>query len=58
MAIGEFKTKQEEKLFYALNELIAHCVDSIGLPKKPTTKQIKAALDVLTKFKKQSNPKK
>lgn len=54
MAIKDFKTKQEEKLFLALQKLIRNCVDTIGIPKTPTIKQLRSAQDVLFKYERQS----
>jgi len=36
-----------QALIQAYNRLLCACVDSIGLPKKPTGKQLKNALDAL-----------
>ena len=48
----KFVTKQEEKLFRALQTLIGNCVDSIGFPKKPTVTQLKKAGDALRNYEK------
>jgi hypothetical protein len=50
-----FVTKQEEKLYRALQKLIENCITGTGLPKKPTAKQLRTAGDVLTKYEKYSN---
>jgi hypothetical protein len=45
-----FTTKQEEKLFRALQTLLSNSVDSIGLPKKATVKQLHRANKALTDY--------
>jgi len=50
-----FVTKQEEKLFRALQTLLGNCVDSVGLPKRPTAKQLKKADETLTKYEHYAN---
>jgi hypothetical protein len=41
---------KEQKLVKAFNELICNCVDRVGLPKKPTLKQIKKAYASLNEY--------
>lgn len=48
----QFITKQEEKLFRALQTLLHHSVDSIGHPKKATIKQIHKATRALYDYEK------
>jgi hypothetical protein len=45
-----FITKQEAKLYKALQLLIHNSVDSIGLPKRATVKQLQKANKVLTDY--------
>lgn len=45
-----FVTKQEEKLFKALDKLLCNNIDSIGLPKKATVKQLREAQKALTNY--------
>lgn len=45
-----FATKQEEKLFRALQSLLHNSVDKIGLPKKATIKQLMKAKRALTDY--------
>ena len=45
-----FTTKQEEKLFKALQTLLINSVDSVGLPKKATAKQLHMANKALTDY--------
>lgn len=49
-----FATKWEKKLYGALMGLSGNCVDGIGIPKKPTVKQLKKALEVINKYDKYS----
>lgn len=39
-----------EKLLRDYHILLGHCVDSIGIPKKPTVKQLRMAIDRANKF--------
>ena len=45
-----FVTKQEEKLFKALDKLLCNNIDSIGLPKKATVNQLREAQKALTNY--------
>lgn len=45
-----FVTKQEEKLFKALDKLLCNNINSIGLPKKATVKQLKEAQKALNNY--------
>lgn len=45
-----FATKQEQKLFIALQTLLHNSVDRIGLPKKATVKQLMKAKKALTDY--------
>jgi len=45
-----FITKQEKKLYKALQTLLTHSVDSIGLPKKATSKQLYKASKALNDY--------
>ncbi len=46
----DFTTKQEAKLFRALETLLTNSVDRIGLPKKATVKQLMKAKQALTDY--------
>lgn len=43
----KFITKQEGKLFRALQQLLNNSIDAFGSPKKATPKQLKKATDAL-----------
>jgi len=45
-----FTTKQEEKLFRALQKLLYNSVDGIGMPKQATIKQLHKANQALTDY--------
>lgn len=45
-----FTTKQEGKLFRALQTLLGNSVDKIGLPKRATAKQLLKARQALTDY--------
>lgn len=45
-----FVTKQEEKLFRALEKLLTNCIDNVGMPKRPTAKQLHKASKALTDY--------
>lgn len=45
-----FHTKQEQKLFRALQEILHHSVDRIGIPKAATVKQLRKAQLALTDY--------
>ena len=47
-----FITKQEEKLYRALELLLHNSVDGVGLPKKATVKQLYKAQQALTNYEK------
>ncbi len=47
-----FITKQEGKLFRALETLLTNSVDKVGLPKKATTKQLHKAQKALFNYEK------
>lgn len=44
------KCKDAQKLLNGFRELCGHCVDSIGLPKKPTAKQLHKAVKLIYEF--------
>lgn len=46
----DFTTKQEAKLFKALQTLLHNSVDRIGLPKKATAKQLMKAKQALIDY--------
>lgn len=48
--MANYVTKDEERLHKALVKLINNCADVFGNPKKPTEKQLNAAIDVAMKF--------
>ncbi len=45
-----FTTKQEGKLFKALEKLLSHSIDYDGSPKKATIKQLYKAQDALNNY--------
>ena len=45
-----FVTKQEEKLYRALDRLLCNSIDGGGYPKKATVKQLREADKALTKY--------
>lgn len=47
--------QEDEKLYRALKGLIVNCVDRIGLPKKPTVKQLQKAIDAINKYERVRN---
>jgi len=49
-----FSTKWEKKLYGAVVALSGNCVDRVGLPKTPTVKQIKKAIEVINEYDKYS----
>lgn len=48
----QFVTKQEQKLYNALNKLLYNCIDMMGNAKKPTFKQLISAKKALTNYEK------
>lgn len=46
----QFITKQEAKLYAALDKLICNAISNDGVPKKPTAKQLFAAKKALTNY--------
>lgn len=46
----ENEIKEVERLLRAYSDLLGNCVDSIGIPKTPTSKQLKRAIEAKNKF--------
>jgi hypothetical protein len=48
--MNDKEIKSVEKLLKSYAELLGNCVDSIGIPKSPTAKQLRKAIEAKNKF--------